>query len=158
MSSPAHNRNLNGYGTHKSLDTNGGTNTGVITQTGRIPMHNTIKKMQARGGAGFTLIELLVVIAILAILSGVVVFAVGNSTKNAAKAACNAEKGSIITAWNAAYTSNQVNDSANQETWQSYMKDGTNLQFFNDPTTTGATRTAKAATDCTDIPAGALQS
>jgi prepilin-type N-terminal cleavage/methylation domain-containing protein len=48
-------------------------------------MHNTLKRLQARGGSGFTLIELLVVIAILAILSGVVVFAVGNSTKNAGK-------------------------------------------------------------------------
>ena len=122
-------------------------------------MHNTLKRLQARGGTGFTLIELLVVIAILAILSGVVVFAVGNSTRNAAKAACNAEKGSIITAWNAAYTSNQVNAAgADQETWQSYMKDGTNLQFFNNPTTAGATRTAKAATDSTAIPNTALQS
>jgi prepilin-type N-terminal cleavage/methylation domain-containing protein len=68
-------------------------------------MHNTLKRLQARGGSGFTLIELLVVIAILAILSGVVVFAVGKSTDNAAEvAACKTERASIVTAWNAAFT------------------------------------------------------
>ena len=76
--------------------------------------------LQARGGSGFTLIELLVVIAILAILSGVVVFAVGNSTKNAGKAACETERASLITAWNAAFTSNQVNTTA--ETYTDYLE------------------------------------
>ena len=166
MSSPAHNRNLNGYGTHKSLDTNGGTNTGVITQTGRIPMHNTIKKMQARGGAGFTLIELLVVIAILAILSGVVVFAVGKSTDNAGLAACKTERASIITGWNAAAASNKI--SGNNETWANYLK-SSDFQYFDSPaagTTPAAvnrsatknTGVSDAAGDCPDIPSAEFQS
>ncbi|MBK6311112.1 MAG: type II secretion system protein [Candidatus Microthrix sp.] len=65
-------------------------------------MHNTIKRLQARSGSGFTLIELLVVIAILAILSGVVVFAVGNSTANARQGRLQTDRASIITARNAA--------------------------------------------------------
>ncbi len=103
-------------------------------------MHNTLKRLQAREGSGFTLIELLVVIAILAILAGVVVFAVGNSTKNAEVAACKTERASIITAWNAAYTSNKVNDVA--ESWESYLPDGaTKITFFGAPNaTTGAAR------------------
>lgn len=67
------------------------------------------KRMAQRGEGGFTLIELLVVIAILAILAGVVVFAVGNSTTNAKASACKTEAGSIITANEAAKTSNLVN-------------------------------------------------
>ncbi|MBK6971215.1 MAG: prepilin-type N-terminal cleavage/methylation domain-containing protein [Candidatus Microthrix sp.] len=72
-------------------------------------MHNTLKRLQARSGSGFTLIELLVVIAIIAILSGVVVFAVGKSTANADKVACKTERASLVTARKAALTSNQVN-------------------------------------------------
>jgi prepilin-type N-terminal cleavage/methylation domain-containing protein len=121
-------------------------------------MHNTLKRLQARGGSGFTLIELLVVIAILAILSGVVVFAVGNSTKNAAVAACKTERASLITAFNAAYTSNQVN--AGTETYTDYME-GTTIKYFGVPSaTTGATRlltTDVSATDCPAIGQESLQ-
>ena len=116
-------------------------------------MRNTIKRLEARGGTGFTLIELLVVIAILAILSGVVVFAVGNSTKNAGKAACDTERGSLITAWNAAYTSNKVNDAASQETYTDYMENST-IKYFAVPTATGAARLLTAdvpAADCAAI-------
>ena len=67
------------------------------------------KRVQQRGQGGFTLIELLVVIAILAILAGVVVFAVGNSTDNAKVSACKTEAASITTAANAAKTANLVN-------------------------------------------------
>jgi prepilin-type N-terminal cleavage/methylation domain-containing protein len=152
MSSPAHNRNPNGY-THSSLDTNGGTNTGVITQTGRNPMRNTIKRLQARSETGFTLIELLVVIAILAILSGVVVFAVGNSTKNAEKAACDTERSAIVTAWNAAFTSNKVNTTA--ETWESYLPNGAaKIKYFGTPSAAGGATRLLVTTDLPDSAAG----
>ena len=66
------------------------------------------KRMAARGEAGFTLIELLVVIAILAILAGVVVFAVGNSTSNAKVSSCKTELAAVKTAIAAARTANEV--------------------------------------------------
>ncbi len=56
------------------------------------------KRMENRGQSGFTLIELLVVIAILAILGGVVVFAVGNVTGSAQDSACSIEKRMVQTA------------------------------------------------------------
>lgn len=56
------------------------------------------KRMSNRGQSGFTLIELLVVIAILAILGGVVVFAVGNVTDSAEDSACLIEKRMVTTA------------------------------------------------------------
>ena len=59
------------------------------------------KRADQRGQGGFTLIELLVVIAILAILAGVVVFAVGNSTDSAKVSACKAEARAMSTAANA---------------------------------------------------------
>ncbi len=128
-------------------------------------MRNTIKRLEARGGTGFTLIELLVVIAILAILSGVVVFAVGNSTKNAGLAACKTERGSIITGWNAAATANKV--SGNTETWENYLKSA-DFQYFGSPPaggpsaavsatavnrlTTKNADVSSAAGDCPNIP------
>ena len=157
MSSPATNRNPHGCGTHSSLDTNGGTNTGVISQTGRTPMRNTIKRLEARGGSGFTLIELLVVIAILAILSGVVVFAVGNSTKNADKVACETERASLITAHKAAVTSNKVNTT--NKSWTNYLENPT-LKYFDAPVavytgtpTFTAARNSEGGTiaDCTSL-------
>jgi len=44
---------------------------------------------------GFTLVELLIVIVLLGILSGIVVFAVGNMTTNAKTTGCSAEKRTI---------------------------------------------------------------
>ena len=79
-----------------------------------------MKRIEQRGQGGFTLIELLVVIAILAILAGVVVFAVGNSTDNAKVSACKTEQASIDTAIAAADAANQVN--ASGETPGSYLK------------------------------------
>jgi prepilin-type N-terminal cleavage/methylation domain-containing protein len=122
-------------------------------------MHNTLKRLQARSGSGFTLIELLVVIAILAILSGVVVFAVGKSTANAEKAACETERASLITAHQAAVTSNKI--AGNNETWTNYLENPT-LKFFGTPTATytgagspsfASTRTAQGGTiaDCGNI-------
>ncbi|MEZ5321702.1 MAG: type II secretion system protein [Microthrixaceae bacterium] len=87
----------------------------------------------ARPG-GFTLIELLVVIAILAILAGVVVFAVGNSTKNAGKAACKTERAAIVTAAQAAVTEH-AGDSSSSATWNDYMKVDTAPKYFAVPAT-----------------------
>ena len=84
------------------------------------------KRMAQRGQGGFTLIELLVVIAILAILAGVVVFAVGNSTKNAEVAACKTESSAILTAANAAKTSNLVNTT--KENYTAYLTN--TLKYF----------------------------
>ena len=83
-----------------------------------------MKRFEQRGQGGFTLIELLVVIAILAILAGVVVFAVGNSTKNAKESSCKTELAAVKTAIAAAKAANEVNSSANQETPASYLDTG----------------------------------
>ena len=56
------------------------------------------KRMASRGQGGFTLIELLVVIAILAVLAGVVVFAVGGITDNSEDSACAIERRTVNTA------------------------------------------------------------
>ena len=87
------------------------------------------KRVQQRGQGGFTLIELLVVIAILAILAGVVVFAVGNSTDNAKVSACKTEAASITTAANAAKTANLVNATGSKENYTDYL-DSTNFDYF----------------------------
>ena len=91
-------------------------------------MNKLQKRVQQRGEGGFTLIELLVVIAILAILAGVVVFAVGNSTKNAEVSACKTERASVITAIAAADMSNKVNASGPYEQPAAYLK-GTQKYF-----------------------------
>lgn len=44
---------------------------------------------------GFTLIELLIVVVVLGILAAIVVFALGNQTSEAAKAACKADAKSV---------------------------------------------------------------
>ena len=56
------------------------------------------ERMKARGQGGFTLIELLVVIGVLAVLAGVVVFAVGGVTDSAEEQACATEQKTIETA------------------------------------------------------------
>ncbi len=83
---------------------------------------NTLKKrIDQRGQGGFTLIELLVVIAILAILAGVVVFAVGKSTDNAKVSSCKTELAAAKTAIAAAKTANEVNTAASAEAPFSYL-------------------------------------
>lgn len=102
-------------------------------------MNKLQKRVQQRGQGGFTLIELLVVIAILAILAGVVVFAVGNSSKNAEVSACKTERASIVTAIAAARTANLVNDANSKEGIADYLSsDLTKLSYF---TVTGGTVT-----------------
>jgi general secretion pathway protein G len=85
-------------------------------------MESLKKRVQARGQGGFTLIELLVVIAILAILAGVVVFAVGNSTTNAKASACKVDRASVLTAIGAAETANNVNASGKYEGPADYLQ------------------------------------
>lgn len=106
------------------------------------------KRMAARGEAGFTLIELLVVIAILAILAGVVVFAVGNSTDNAKASSCKTEKAAVQTAIAAATTSNEVNTTP--ETPAAYL-DSATAKYYTWTGTTNAwvpTQVAGATTSC----------
>ncbi len=111
------------------------------------------KRAQMRGQGGFTLIELLVVIAILAILAGVVVFAVGNSTKNAKITSCKTERASIITAFAAAKTSNLVTAG---ETYLSYLKSTPAYFAAAGSPVTNFTRVANpdvSDTDCAPIAA-----
>lgn len=88
-------------------------------------------RMQQRDESGFTLIELLVVIAILAVLAGVVVFAVGQSQDNADEVACNTEASALRTASKAADTANDVNTRLGKaaETWEDYL-DSADLYYF----------------------------
>jgi len=80
-------------------------------------MNKLQQRVQQRGQGGFTLIELLVVIAILAILAGVVVFAVGNATDGADESACNTERRTISTAANAAKAA-QLNRTTAVDVWE----------------------------------------
>jgi len=62
-----------------------------------------IETRRMRGQGGFTLIELLVVIAILAVLAGVVVFAVNGINNNSQETACKTEARTVKTAIQAFY-------------------------------------------------------
>ena len=92
-------------------------------------------------------------------IEGVVVFAVGKSTANADKVACQTERASLITAHKAAVTSNKVNATTDQETWADYLENPS-LKYFATPTATytgtptmTAARTTQGGTiaDCTAI-------
>ena len=67
-----------------------------------------IETRRMRGQGGFTLIELLVVIAILAVLAGVVVFAVNGINANSQQTACKTEARTVKTAIQAYYAENQT--------------------------------------------------
>lgn len=66
------------------------------------------QRRRMAGQGGFTLIELLVVIAILAVLAGVVVFAVGGITDTSKDSACKIDKRTLATAVQA-YWANDPN-------------------------------------------------
>lgn len=89
------------------------------------------KRFEQRGQGGFTLIELLVVIAILAILAGVVVFAVGNSTTNAKVSACKTEKSSAKTAVAAAKAANEANTAASAEAPAAYLENSNEFKYWS---------------------------
>ena len=65
-----------------------------------------------RGQAGFTLIELLVTVGLLAVLTSIVLFAVGRSTDNARVSACRTELAAVRTAIAAAKTTNLTSGAA----------------------------------------------
>src|SRR4051794_8956147 len=103
-------------------------------------MESLKKRVDARGQGGFTLIELLVVIAILAILAGVVVFAVGASTDNAGLAACKTERSSLVTAFNAADVANKSKTvGAADETYAAYLTNDADIKYFTKADITGWT-------------------
>jgi len=66
-------------------------------------MKALLDRRRAEGDGGFTLIELLVVIVILAILTAIVVFAVGGIQDNGKNSACSQDFKTIQTAQEAAY-------------------------------------------------------
>lgn len=75
------------------------------------------QRRRMRGQGGFTLIELLVVIAILAILAGVVVFAVSGINNTSQETACKTEAQTVKTAVQAFYAQeNKYPASANDTT------------------------------------------
>ncbi len=72
------------------------------------------QRRRMRGQGGFTLIELLVVIAILAVLAGVVVFAVSGINNNSEESACKIDLRTLKTAVQADIAQNP--DTADQAT------------------------------------------
>lgn len=117
-----------------------------------------MNKLQQRGQGGFTLIELLVVIAILAILAGVVVFAVGNSTDNAQVASCKTERASVLTAIAAAETSNLVNTQGSWEVPGDYLENTPEIFTITGGVSTGSGATqAVSAITAIAAPSTALQ-
>lgn len=68
----------------------------------------TMKRQNRRENDGFTLIELLIVIIILAILAGVVVFAVGGITDRGTKSACKSDVKTLESAAEAYFAKNNV--------------------------------------------------
>ena len=66
------------------------------------------QRRRMRGQGGFTLIELLVVIAILAVLAGVVVFAVGGINDTSKESSCKIDKRTLSTAVQAYYAQEKV--------------------------------------------------
>ena len=61
-------------------------------------MHTTTRRRGAVVDKGFTLVELLIVIVVLGILSGIVVFGVGQFRGDAQKAACKADLATVSVA------------------------------------------------------------
>ena len=70
-------------------------------------------------------------IAILAILAGVVVFAVGSSTDNAKVSSCKTEKSAAKTAIAAAKAANEVNVSASYEAPYSYLENAGSNKYYS---------------------------
>ncbi len=92
---------------------------------------------------------------VLLLLIGFGVFAAGNSTDRAQISACETERSSLLTAWWAADTANQV--SGFDESWRDYLE--APLVYFGEPTESGADRIktdAVSADDCAAISADEL--
>ena len=63
------------------------------------------------------------------------------------QAACDTERAMLITAWNAAITSNKVN--VESETYRDYLNDPDEIKYFSDPTNGGAVRTVTTVVNAT---------
>ena len=84
---------------------------------------------------------------------GVSLFLRDSASTNAMLNEGDTERGSLITAWNAAYTSNKVG--GDTETFRDYLPNLDTFRYFNTPTNEGATRTAATLQDLsvTECPA-----
>ena len=108
------------------------------------------KRMDSRGQSGFTLIELLVVIAILAVLAGVVVFAVGGITDNSQASACSIDKRTVQTAAEA-YRAQKGSYAADEATLASegFLESESTLWDYAPPAGAAVKPTYTAVAPCT---------
>lgn len=80
-----------------------------------------MKATDRRSQAGFTMIELMVTLGILAMLAAVVLFAIGSSRNNAARASCRTDRATLLTAA-AARDANELVYAGTGGTIESYLQ------------------------------------